>query len=55
MKTITNQVRLTAVLLAVLMSTVVLGSTLAGMQAGSTSDANVVVMDKVTIKPSAVN
>ena len=54
MKTISMQVRLTSLLLAVAMSVVVLGSTVAGMQPGS-ADSTVVVLDKVTVKPSAIN
>lgn len=55
MKAISTQVRVTSLLLAVLMSTMVLGSTVAGLQATSTADQSVVVLEKVTIKPSAVN
>jgi hypothetical protein len=54
MKTISMQVRLTSLLLAVAMSAVVLGSTVAGMQPGG-ADSTVVVLEKVTVKPSAIN
>lgn len=55
MKATSNQMRVTALLLAVLTSTVVLGSTVFGMQAGSPTDSTMVVMEKVTIRPSALN
>jgi hypothetical protein len=55
MKATSNQMRVTALLLAVLTSAVVLGSTVVGMQAGSASDPTMVVMEKVTIRPSALN
>jgi len=54
MKTISTQVRLTSVLLAALMSTAVLGATVAGMQAGSPTQPAVVVMEHITIKPASV-
>lgn len=54
MKTISMQVRLTSLLLAVAMSAVVLGSTVVGMQAGE-MQPTVVVLEKVTVKPSAIN
>jgi hypothetical protein len=54
MKTISMQARLTSLLLAVVTSAVVLGSTVAGLQ-GSGVSPSVVVMEKVTIKPSVLN
>ena len=54
MKTISTQVRMTSLLLAVVTSAVVLGSTVTGLQSGSVSPS-VVVMEKVTVKPSALN
>ena len=54
MKTISTPVRLTSLLLAVLMSTTVLGATVAGMQAGSPTQPAVVVMEHITIKPASV-
>jgi hypothetical protein len=54
MKAISMQARLTSLLLAVLASAAVLGSTVAGMQAGGPSDPAVVVMEHITVKPTAV-
>jgi hypothetical protein len=54
MKTISTQARFTSLLLAVLTTFVVLGSTVAGMQASAESQPTLVVMEKVTIKPTAV-
>ena len=54
MKAITTPMRLTSLLLAVLTSATVLGATVAGMQAGSPSESAVVVLEKVTVKPTAV-
>jgi hypothetical protein len=55
MKTISTKTRMTSLALAVLTSVVVLGSTVAGMQAGNVPDAPMVVMEKVTITPTALN
>ena len=54
MKTISMQARMTSLVLAVVTSAVVVGSTVVGLQGGSLSPS-VVVMEKVTIKPSALN
>jgi len=54
MKTISMQARMTSLVLAVVTSAVVLGSTVAGLQGGSVSPS-VVVMEKVTVRPSALN
>jgi hypothetical protein len=54
MKAISTQVRLTSLLLAVLTSATVLGATLAGMQAGGTVSHDVVVLEQVTVRPTAV-
>jgi hypothetical protein len=54
MKTISTSTRLTSLLLAVLTSATVLGATVAGMQAHSPADATVVVMERVTVLPTAV-
>jgi hypothetical protein len=48
------QIRLMSFALAVVTSAVVLGSTLAGMQWSAESQPAVVVMEKVTVKPTAV-
>ena len=53
MKTAT-QIRLTSFVLAVATTTVVLGSTVAGMQFSAESQPTLVVMEKVTVKPTAV-
>lgn len=54
MKTISTQARLMSLGLAVVTSVVVLGSTVAGMQLSAESQPAVVVMEKVTVKPTAV-
>jgi hypothetical protein len=54
MKTISTQARLMSLVLAVATTVVVLGSTVAGMQSSAESQPMVVVLDKVTIKPTAV-
>ena len=54
MKTISTQARLMSLALAVVTSAVVLGSTVAGMQASAESQPTLVVMEKVTVKPPAV-
>jgi hypothetical protein len=53
MKTST-QIRLASFVLAVATSTLVLGSTLAGMQLSAESQPMLVVMEKVTVKPTAL-
>jgi hypothetical protein len=54
MKTISTQARLMSAVLAVVTTAVVIGSTVAGMQLSAESQPTLVVMDKVTIKPTAV-
>ncbi|MGZ8274039.1 MAG: hypothetical protein ACXWUM_08990 [Burkholderiaceae bacterium] len=54
MKTISTQARLTSLAMAVATTVVVLGSTVAGMQISAESQPMVVVLEKVTVKPSAV-
>ena len=54
MKTISTQARLMSLALAFVATAVVLGSTVAGMQWSAESQPLVVVMDKVTIKATAV-
>jgi hypothetical protein len=54
MKAISTQVRLTSLLLAVLMSATVLGATVAGMQSSGASSYDVVVLEQVTVRPTAV-
>jgi hypothetical protein len=54
MKTISSKARLTSLVLAVATTAVVIGSTVAGMQLSAESQPTLVVMDKVTIKPTAV-
>jgi hypothetical protein len=54
MKTISTQARLASLGLAVLTAVVVLGGTVAGMQASAESQPALVVMEKVTIKPTSV-
>ena len=54
MKTISTQARLMSLGLAVVASVVVLGSTVAGMQLSAEKQPTLVVMEKVTVKPSAV-
>lgn len=53
MKATSLQTRLTSLLLAVLTSATVLGATLAAMQSG-TSTHDVLAMERVTVKPTAV-
>lgn len=48
------QVRLMSFVLAVATTAVVLGSTVAGMQWSAESQPAVVVMEKVTVKPTAL-
>jgi hypothetical protein len=54
MKTISTQARLTSLVLAVATAAVVIGSTVAGMQYSAESQPALVVMEKVTVKPTAV-
>jgi hypothetical protein len=54
MKATSTQMRLTSLLLAVLTSATVLGATVAGMQPGAADSPAVVVMEHVTVKPTAV-
>ncbi|MGZ8273381.1 MAG: hypothetical protein ACXWUM_05655, partial [Burkholderiaceae bacterium] len=54
MKTISTQARLMSLAMAVATTVVVLGSTVAGMQISAESQPMVVVLEKVTVKPSAV-
>ena len=54
MKTISTQARLMSLGLAVATTVVVLGSTVAGMQLSAESQPTLIVMEKVTIKPTAV-
>jgi hypothetical protein len=54
MKTISTQARLMSLILAVATTVVVLGSTVAGMQASAESQPLVVVLEKVTVKPTTV-
>jgi hypothetical protein len=54
MKTISTQARLMSLVLAVATTVVVLGSTVAGMQASAESQPLVVVLEKVTVKPTTV-
>lgn len=54
MKTISTQARLTSLAMAVVTTVVVLGSTVAGMQISAESQPMVVVLEKVTVKPTAV-
>jgi hypothetical protein len=54
MKTISTEARLMSLALAVITSVVVLGSTVAGMQASAESQPSLVVLEKVTVKPTAV-
>jgi hypothetical protein len=55
MNATTKQVRMFGMLFAVLMSTMVLGGTVAAMQSGSHSETPLVVLERVTINASAVN
>ena len=54
MKTISTQARLTSLAMAVVTTVVVLGSTVAGMQLSAESQPMVVVLEKMTVKPTAV-
>jgi hypothetical protein len=54
MKAISTQVRFTSLLLAVLTSATVLGATVAGMQTGGAASYDVVVLEQVTVRPTAV-
>jgi hypothetical protein len=54
MKTISTQARLTSLVLALATTVMVLGSTVAGMQWSAETQPALVVMEKVTIKPTAV-
>ena len=54
MKTISTQARMTSLLLALITTVVVLGSTAAGMQISAEAQPAVVVMDKITIKPTTL-
>lgn len=54
MKTLSTQARLASLALALATTVVVLGSTVAGMQFSAESQPTLVVMEKVTIKPTAV-
>ena len=54
MKTTSTQARLLSLALALITTAVVLGSTVAGMQWSAESQPALVVMEKVTIKPTAV-
>jgi hypothetical protein len=54
MNATSTQMRLTSLLLAVLTSATVLGATVAGMQPGAAASHAVVVMEHVTVKPTAV-
>ena len=53
-KTISTQARLMSFAMALITTAVVLGSTVAGMQWSAESQPAVVVMEKVTVKPTAV-
>ena len=54
MKTISTQARLMSLVMAVATTVLVLGSTVAGMQASAESQPMVVVLEKVTVKPTIV-
>ena len=54
MKTISTQARLMSLAMAVIATTVVLGSTVAGMQWSAESQPALVVMEKTTVTPTAV-
>lgn len=54
MKTISTQARLISFAMALITTAVVLGSTIAGMQWSAESQPSLVVMEKVTVKPTAV-
>jgi hypothetical protein len=54
MKTISTQARLMSLAMAVIATTVVLGSTVAGMQWSAESQPAFVAMEKAIVKPTAV-
>lgn len=54
MKTISTQARLISFAMALITTAVVLGSTVAGMQWSAESQPALVVMEKITVKPTAV-
>jgi hypothetical protein len=54
MKAISTQMRLTSLLLAVLTTVTVLGATAAGMAASGAPSHEVIVLEHVTVKPTAV-
>lgn len=54
MKATSTQMRLTSLLLAVLTSATVLGVTVTGMQPSAADSHDVVVLEQVTVKPTAV-
>ena len=54
MKASSTQVRLTSLLLAVLMTATVLGATVVGMQSSGSAAHDVVVLEQVTVRPTAV-
>jgi hypothetical protein len=54
MKATSIQMRLTSLLLAVLTSATVLGATVTGMQPSAADSHDVVVLEQVTVKPTAV-
>ena len=54
MKTISTQARLISFAMALITTAVVLGSTVAGMQWSAESQPALVVMEEVTVKPTAV-
>ena len=54
MKTISTQARLLSLAMALITTTVVLGSTVAGMQWSAETQPALVVMEKVTVTPTAV-
>jgi len=54
MKATSTQMRLTSLLLAVLASATVLGATVVGMQSSAAASHDVVVLEHVTVKATAV-
>jgi hypothetical protein len=54
MKTTSLQTRVASIILAAATTAVVLGSTVAGMQYSAEAQPALVVMEKVTVKPTAV-
>jgi len=54
MKATSTQMRLTSLLLAVLTSATVLGATVAGMQPSAAASHDVVVLEHVTVRSTAV-